>query len=87
MVSCNRAIGMEAAPTFSSSLPPGSPHHMHAIAPACGDVLQVGASRGLLGPTGSHAPFRLRVGVGVPRARPFPFVYGPGCWRRYGKFA
>ena len=41
MLVLHRSTGVAAPRTFASSLPAGSPHHMHATAPSCGDVLQV----------------------------------------------
>ena len=74
----NRATRLATTFGFASSFPLCYPCHMHASPPTFGNVLQVGASRGLHRPMGAHGTVRLRGGVGIPRPRPLVVVHGTG---------
>ena len=68
------------APTFgfTFSITPRYPHHVHATAPSCGDVLQVRVAGRLHESMAANGLFRLRVGVGVARTRALFIVHGSG---------
>ena len=74
----HRATCLAMPCAFASFFALRSPCHMHAVAPSCGNVLQVGVGRGLHRPMGAHGSVRLRGGVGIARARPPTIVHGTG---------
>ena len=80
MVVLHRSTCLATSCSFPSSLPLCSPHHLHAAAPACGDVLQVGVGRGLHQSPCSCAPVWLQVGIGVAWDGPLAFGHGSGWW-------
>ena len=72
----HRATCLESSCAPTSSFSSCYPGHVHTTPPSCGDVLQVGAGRGLLEFAGTHAPIRFGGGTGIACPWSSAFVHG-----------